>query len=108
MIAAVCSSGELLFTVNLGKTNSNTFSFFLVKLCLHLDYEDAGWRSRTVIMMDNANYHRGVPVRELMRTLHMPVLFMGPYHFRMAPIEMVFNFIKGHDLNPLKSPLTSR
>jgi hypothetical protein len=36
-----------------------------------------------------------------MKSLRLPVLFLGPYHFRMAPVEMVFNFIKNHDLNPL-------
>jgi len=52
-------------------------------------------------MMDNAPYHRSVLVREHMKSLRLPVLFLGPYHFRMAPVEMVFNFIKNHDLNPL-------
>jgi hypothetical protein len=33
---------------------------------------------------------------------------MGPYHFRMAPVEMAFNYIKGHDLNPFRSGVGSR
>ena len=63
---------------------------------------------KTVLMMDNANYHRGVSVREQMKVLMLPVLYMGPYHFRMAPVEMVFNFIKNHDLNPLETKGKSR
>jgi transposase len=59
-------------------------------------------------MMDNAPYHRGVGVREQMKALKLPVLFLGPYHFRMAPVEMVFNFIKSHDLNPLGTKGTAR
>jgi hypothetical protein len=54
-------------------------------------------------MLDNASYHRSPATRELMVGLRLPVMFLGPYHFRMAPIEMVFNFIKDHDLNPLES-----
>jgi hypothetical protein len=43
-----------------------------------------------------------------MKVLKLPVLYMGPYHFRMAPVEMVFNFIKNHDLNPLETKGRSR
>lgn len=59
MIAGLCSTGELYYTVNCGKTNAQTFGFFLMKLCDHLDQKDHNWRKNTVIMLDNANYHRG-------------------------------------------------
>jgi transposase len=58
-------------------------------------------------MLDNANYHKGVATRDLMTSLNLPVLFLGPYQFRMQPIELVFNFIKDHDLNPLKTKTSS-
>jgi len=108
LIAALCSTGELIYTANIGKTNRFTFGFFLSKLCSHLDGEDPNWREKTVILLDNASYHRSVQVLDQMRVLKLPVLFLGPYHFRMAPIEMAFNFIKNHDLNPLKTSGTSR
>jgi hypothetical protein len=28
-------------------------------------------------------------------------MFLGPYQFAMAPVEKLFAFIKGRDLNPL-------
>jgi hypothetical protein len=59
-------------------------------------------------MLDNASYHRGVHAKHQMEVLKLPVLYLGPYHFRMAPVEMLFNYIKCHDLNPLKTRLTSR
>ena len=37
----------------------------------------------------------------------MPVLYLGPYHFGMAPVEMLFNYIKSRDLNPLGSKVRS-
>jgi hypothetical protein len=37
----------------------------------------------------------------------VPVLFLGPYHFRLAPVEMLFSYIKGRDLNPLGSKVVS-
>jgi hypothetical protein len=99
LIAALCSTGELLFTVNCGITNSHTFSFFLTKLCSHLDAADKHWRSTSVLVMDNAPYHRSAVTRRLMVELQLPVLFLGPYHFRVAPVEMAFNFVKSHNLN---------
>jgi len=49
-------------------------------------------------MMDNAGYHRGQIIMAVYHALKVPVLFLGPYHFRMAPIEMVFSYIKSHEL----------
>jgi hypothetical protein len=37
LIAALTSDGEVLYTVNIGKTNSYTFGFFLTKLTSYLD-----------------------------------------------------------------------
>ena len=108
MIAAILSTGELWYSANFGKTNSHTFGYFLLKLCAHLDGEDVHWRKNTVIMLDNATYHRCHSVQQLMESLRLPVLYLGPYHFKMAPIEMIFNLIKGHDLNPLGSELNSK
>jgi hypothetical protein len=98
LIAALCSTGELLYTVNCGITNSHTFSFFLFKLILYLDGLDSKWREHSVIMLDNAPYHRSNVVKKVISDLKLPVLFLGPYDFHLAPIEMAFCFIKGHDI----------
>ena len=55
LIAALCSTGEMMYSVNIGKTNRFTFGFFLSKLCSHLDGEDPDWRLKTVILLDNAS-----------------------------------------------------
>lgn len=57
LIAAMCSTGEVWYTVNCGMTNSETFSLFLLKIVEHLDGEDVRWREKSVIMLDNASYH---------------------------------------------------
>ena len=72
-----------------------------MKLCQHFDSEDLHWRKNTIVLLDNAGYHRGIIARDIMEKLDLPVLYLGPYHFRMAPVEMAFNYIKNHDLNPL-------
>jgi hypothetical protein len=107
LIAAITSTGEVWYTVNRGITNSETFCFFLVKLVEYLDAVEGNWREHSVIMLDNVNYHRGVDTQRVMRQLHVPVLFLGPYHFRLAPVEMLFSYIKGRDLNPLGSKVVS-
>ena len=48
-------------------------------------------------------YNRGVATQNVIDQLILPVLYLGPYHFRMAPVEMLFNFVKCRDLNPLRS-----
>ena len=101
----MCSTGEIWYTVNCGKTNSETFSLYLVKVCAHLDSLDLHWRKTTIFMLDNAAYHRGVATQKVMDQLKIPVLYLGPYHFRMAPVEMLFNYVKSRDLNPLRSQI---
>lgn len=91
------------YTINCGRTNSETFSLFLTKVCEHLDTVSLRWRKTTVVMLDNAPYHRGVVTQKIMDGLRVPVLYTGPYHFRMAPVELLFNYIKSRDLNPLRS-----
>jgi hypothetical protein len=54
IIAGIINKNETFYTVNSGKTNSTSFSFFLIKLCEFLNSQDIHWRKNTVIMIDNA------------------------------------------------------
>ena len=45
---------------------------------------------------------------EKYRDYGIPILFLGPYHFNMAPVEMMFAFIKNRDLNKLQTRANSR
>ena len=108
IITALSSTGQLMFTVNFGMTNSATFSFFLTKLTQHLDGENPKWREHSVIMLDNAPYHRSAVSVKLMHDLRLPILFLGPYDFHLAPIEMAFCFIKGHDLSTMLPSINSK
>ncbi len=31
--------------------------------------------------------------------LKLPIMFLGPYHFELAPVELFFSFLKGQNLN---------
>jgi len=43
-IAGISSEGHFYYTVNFGKTNSNTYFSFLLKLVDHLESLDPNWR----------------------------------------------------------------
>lgn len=94
IICALTSTGEVWYTVNSGKTKTDSFAWFMVKIVEHLDSHDQDWRKRTIIMVDNAQYHRSEPIKKLITNLNIPWLYMGPYQFRVAPVEMVFNYVK--------------
>ena len=80
-------------------TNSKTFAFFLLRLVKYLTETEPDWREHTVIMLDNAAYHRSAYVRSKLSDLGIPTLYLGPYHFKMAPVEMFFSYIKARNIN---------
>ena len=56
-------------------------------------------------MWDNAGYHEAGEVLNLLKDQNVPVLFLGPYSYDMAPAEMVFAALKVQHLNPENAPL---
>ena len=101
MIAAISSKGRVFFTINQGKTNSQTFLLFLGKLCQQLDSSQRRWRKDSVFLLDNASFHRSETAQEGYRRMGLPIMFLGPYSFNMAAVEKLFSFVKNRDLNPL-------
>ncbi|CDW82992.1 UNKNOWN [Stylonychia lemnae] len=108
MIAAGSSDGEVLFTMNQGNNTGDTFLLFLIKLAHYLNSQRPDWRLNTILLIDNAPYHRSRDMMAAYRKLKLPVMFLGPYQFHLAPIEQVFRFIKNRDLNPLTTRAQSR
>jgi hypothetical protein len=43
------------------------------------DGQDIYWRRNTVIMVDNAQYHRSDATKKLIVNLKVPLMFLGPY-----------------------------
>jgi hypothetical protein len=79
IIAAVSSDGKFMHTVNSGKNNSHTFMLFLIKLSNYLDTINPKWRQNTIIMIDNAPYHRSKLMMDNYSGLKVPIMFLGPY-----------------------------
>ena len=73
---------------------------YLTELVRMLDSEDKDWRKDTVIIWDNASYHTSPRTKSLLETLKIPLMFLGPYSYDMAPAELLFARLKSSDLDP--------
>ena len=80
---------------------------FLIKLSNYLDSVNPKWRQESVVMIDNAPYHRSKLMMEKYELLKVPLMFLGPYRFKLAPVELLFSYIKNRDLNPLNTKALS-
>ena len=40
-------------------------------------------------------------MEEKYKSMKLPIVFLGPYAFKLAPVEKFFGFIKSFELNPL-------
>ena len=81
---------------------------FLIKLVRHLTDRDPDWRQNTVLILDNAQYHRSKMMLAWCKDLKIPLMFLGSYQYNLAPIELMFSYIKARDLNPDKIRAASK
>jgi len=58
IIAGISNAGHLFFTLNQGRNNSITLKLFFIKLVQVMNIQNPNWRSHSVIILDNAPYHR--------------------------------------------------
>ena len=73
---------------------------FLTELVQMLDSEDRHWRRDTVIVWDNASYHKSRSTRNLLEALGVPLMQLGQYSYDIAPAELLFAKLKTADLQP--------
>ena len=52
------------------------------------------------MIIDNAAYHSSKTTRKMFSDLDLPIFFLGPYSYFMAPIELYWGLLKDADLNP--------
>ena len=70
------------------------------KLVKVLDKERVGWRTDTVILLDNASYHAAESTLKVFKALRIPIFFTGPHSYDAAPCELFFAAFKRADINP--------
>ena len=108
LIAAIDTLGQVYFAISQSNVDSPVFSAFLVRLAAILDFEDPDWRKTTVIVLDNASYHKSDETRRAMAALDVPVLLAGPYGYDASPCEKLFAHLKVGDVNPGDIPSGKR
>ena len=107
-IAAIDNRGAAYISLGTANTDAAVMAAFFAELCKVLDAEDANWREETVVLLDNAAYHRSPEARAAVKKLGIPVIFSGPYSYVSAPIELYFGLLKRGDLNPERQQLGKR
>ena len=94
MIAAVDTRGEIFFSLSQSNTNSQTMCLFFKELAELLDKQRPRWRDNHVIMIDNAPYHNSSQTLQYLEELRIPLMFLAPYSYDVAPCEFVFSMFK--------------
>ena len=100
MIMAIDTLGNLYSSYTQVNTDSLVISMYLRELVKQLDKDRPKWRDNTVVLLDNAKWHTAGLVLDTMSELRVPVMFLPPHAYKVAPIEMLFAAIKAKDLNP--------
>ena len=108
LICAIDNLGVAYFAVSTSTTDSDVFITFLMSLSNMLDYEKPEWRTETIILLDNALYHKSEQTAAAIKKLGIRVCYSGPYAFSSAPVEQLFALLKRGELNPLKLELGKR
>jgi len=100
MVLAFDNHGNAYFSLSDSNTNSATFSLFMKHLADILDIDRPGWRETTIILLDNATYHKSTSTLEVLEKLELPIMYSGPYSFSIAACELFFSRLKQGLLNP--------
>ena len=100
MIAALDTEGCVWFTLSHSNTDSNMMTLFLLHLTKLLDTETPYWKDSTIILLDNASYHRSQETKVVLQKLGLKVIYSGPYSFSASPIELLFGSLKVGEINP--------
>ena len=73
---------------------------FVRYLVRQLDLDSPGWEDESIILLDNATYHRGEEIKNYFQKMQIPIMYSAPYSFSTAPIETLFANLKLGEINP--------
>ena len=91
MIAALDNEGRIYFSLNHSSTDQDVFMLFMRYLVRKLDEDTPGWENDSIVLIDNATYHRGEDIKKYFRKMQVPIMYSAPYSFSTAPIETLFS-----------------
>ena len=102
MITGLGTNSDVYLSLLQSNSNSKVIELFFQKLVNKLDRERPGWRSNTVILLDNASYHTSSKALAMFKKHEIPLIFTGPHSYDAAQIELLFSAFKSVDVNPRK------
>ena len=79
-------------------------TLFLRHLIRLLDRDRPGWQEDSVILLDNASWHKSEAMLSRLARMNLPIIFSGPFSYAAAAVETVFAALKLGDLNPDRLP----
>ena len=100
LIAAVDSNGGVYMSFSQANTNAWTFQLFVEELVKVLELEDEHWKANTILLLDNATYHRSKVFVAYAKKENIPLLYASPVSPQLCPVERLFGWLKRGDLNP--------
>ena len=102
MIVGVDTFGNSYVTLTQANSNSSIMQIYFMALVKKLDKLNAQWREKTVVLLDGASYHNSKTTIQVFEQLKIPVMFLGPHSYNVAPCELYFAWFKKDDINPRK------
>ena len=99
MITALDTEGRIWFSLSHANTDSNTMMVFLHYLMKALDNETPDWRDNTLLLWDNASYHRSHETKTIVQKMGLKIIYSGPYGYSASPIELLFGSLKVGEIN---------
>jgi transposase len=92
ILPAYSQDGVLLSRVFQGSTDADVFEDFIEQLLHHC----GRWpEPNSVLLMDNASFHRSDRIQELCATAGVKLVYLPPYSPDLNPIEEFFSELKG-------------
>ena len=96
IILAISDEKVILYTINKGTNNNETFFCFMKNLVDNIGEDKI---SEYLIIMDNCTIHLHQKLKDFYKEKRMKILTIVPYASQLNAVELVFGFI-----NPLASP----
>ena len=82
--------------LNPGTTTTQDFGMFLYILRVYLDRWFNHGGAEVVITVDNVSIHWTSQAKETAAKLNMRIIGLPPYWPHLAPVELVFGYVKNH------------
>ena len=105
MILGMDTLGNVYVTLTQSNSNQQVMELFFKDLVQKLDKERSNWRKNTIVVLDNASYHKSNIALKMYEALRIPVMFTGPHSYDAVPAELFFAQFKSVNLNPDHLPM---